>query len=228
MTWRGTTSLAAGGLLLLSAILQGVASTQRWVDGIAAGNRTDWPIEDHRFDYTYPSDPWEPIGAAAQLSGLGMVLLGAGIIVLAVAVRPTSTAGRVVTLVACVAAALPFVLFGAHGALSGLSGTPSPLVWAVTGTAMIVAMVAQIIGLATLAIVSAIRSITLSVATAILIAVTPVGYLAASFLVAPVIAGYQSFDTTPWTETVLAAWTAAAALFVVIGALVLNRRPSER
>ena len=42
-------------------------------------NRADISIEDSRFDYWFPAAPWENLGAAAQLYGLGMIALAGGI-----------------------------------------------------------------------------------------------------------------------------------------------------
>ncbi|TFD66324.1 hypothetical protein [Cryobacterium ruanii] len=46
--------LLTAGFFLASAVLQIVASLERWVS--FAGARTDGNIEDHLFDYYYPAD----------------------------------------------------------------------------------------------------------------------------------------------------------------------------
>ena len=47
---------------------------------------------------------------------------------------------------------------------------------------------------------------------------TALGYVLAAFLIAPIVAGEASHDTTPWTETVVAASTAAAGVAMILAA----------
>jgi len=206
----------AGGLVLLSAALQALASLERWVTGVRDWTRTDHLIEDHRFDYLYPADPWEPIGAAAEVSGLGLILLGVGVGLLAHA----GTAGRPRTAPwVAPLAAIPFVLLGVHAVASGLIGAPSFLAWLVEW-GFLPLMIVSVGGLVWLVLLALRRTPLWSLAALLLIGVTPLGYLVSAFGIAPYVAGYQSYDTTPWTETILAAWTAAAGLFITLGAAV--------
>jgi hypothetical protein len=54
-----------------------------------------------------------------------------------------------------------------------------------------------------------------SIALGLLVAVTIPGYLVATFVIAPVLVGYQSHDTTPWTEAVGGVATVAAGVVLV-------------
>ena len=83
VTW----SLAAATLILGSAALQLVASLQRWVVLRDSWTRADFTIEDHRFDCSFPADPWEHLGLTAQVFGAGSLLLGFGVVTMARAVE---------------------------------------------------------------------------------------------------------------------------------------------
>lgn len=222
-------SLTAAGLFLGSAVLQFVASLQRWVvfrsslgpDGIMA--------EDHLYDYFFPFesmdpvgtiDAWEPVGTAAQLFGTGLLIQALGILAMAIGVvalpgaASRHSAIRVITAVCEVmlatVVAAAFGIYGAHALISGLAGAPSPLQpWVAIGW----------LGFAGLGALGALwlsRSREAALACVFLIGSSLAGYLIATYLIAPVVAGYTSHDTTPWTETVVAASTAAAAVAMLL------------
>ncbi|MBB5640633.1 hypothetical protein [Cryobacterium roopkundense] len=205
-------SLAAAGLFVGSAVLQLLASLQRWVGLSGSGTLSDVSIEDHRFDYFYPADPWENVGTAAQLFGAGLLLLALGILVMTRAAAPRD--GHLERMLALLVAS-SFGIHGAHALVSGAIGAPTPLQY------LPVQMLLSLIGFVGLVAVGArlLRvSRAASVACVLLVAVTLPGYIVATFQIAPVIAGYQSYDTTPWTETILAASTAAAGVALAIAA----------
>lgn len=209
---------AAAGLLLLSAALQVLASLERWGERRTGWDRADISIEDSRFDYWFPASPWENLGGAAQLYGLGMMALAGGIAFLAFA----ATSNRTVAGGLCLVAAAPPALFGIHALVSGLMGSPSPLGF--TPVEILLGM-AQAAGLIVLALVCGPRSAGWVVGSVLLLGTTTFGYLVSTFVIAPAIVGYQSHDTTPFTETVVAAWAAASAVAVTVGSL-LWRAPS--
>ena len=210
--------LAAAALLLLSAALQVLASLERWGERRTAWDRADISIEDHRFDYWFPAAPWENLGAAAQLYGLGMVALAGGVAFLAFAAASNRTIARRL----CLVAAAPPAVFGVHALISGLMGAPSPLGF--TPIEILLGL-AQTAGLILLALVCGRRSAGWAVGAVLLLGTTTFGYLVSTFGIAPAIVGYQSHDTTPFTETVFAAWAAASAVAVAVGSLTW-RAPS--
>lgn len=75
-------SRVCGALLVVMAGLAAiVAATQRWAscplpDFDTAACVT---VQDHLYDAQFPSDPWVPIGNAAQWEGVGYLLLAAGL-----------------------------------------------------------------------------------------------------------------------------------------------------
>lgn len=81
-----TGSLIAAVLFLGSAVLQLMASLQRWVVFRSSLTPEDRSAEDHLYDYTWPSAPWTPIGTAAELFGVGTLILAPGVVATAVGI----------------------------------------------------------------------------------------------------------------------------------------------
>ena len=218
-------SLAAAGLFLVSAAAQLVASLQRWVTASESWTRTDRLVEDNLFDYSYPADPWENIGTAAQYFGAGYLALSLGIVAL-VRAAPRDQAARMRLVAAVVAGS--FALDGGHALVSGLINSPTPvqhvlvLQWLLSLGAFLCLIVLGALWLRT--------SWPRTLACLFLLGATVPGYLWAMFTLAPLITGYQSHDTTPWTETIVAGSTAAAgvSLLLAAGAAQFRRPGSSR
>jgi hypothetical protein len=205
-----------------------VASLQRWVWAGEFPPPSGLMIEDHLFDFVFPEAPWQSLGLAAQLSGVAYLCLAVGAVFLTAACalgRWMSVRGWLITLVVApliaLAMAVPFALIGIHALLSGMSGVPSDLAGHVTGPLLGLSLLAGIVGLAVMA---APQSIAWLAAALLLMGATPTGYLVAAFMIAPVLAGDISYDTTRWTETVVAATMLLAATSVTIGVAQRRRR----
>lgn len=212
--WPG---LVASSLLLASAALQFGASAQRWRfagPSVASGDRS---IEDHLFDYVVPADPWVGVGDAAALFGIGSLLIAAAISCLAAGAAAAHRT-PVATWWAGGLAAAPAALTGLHALISDLLGSPSVLQHVVGGFAGVILGIVQVAALLLLAWLAARRSLGWALGAVILIGSTVFGHMVAVFVVAPAIAGYQSYDTTPWSEAVVAAITALASVVVLSGA----------
>ena len=215
-------SLSAAALFLASAVFQLLASLQRWI--IFARSQPAYRAEDHLFDYSYPIEPWESIGTAAQLFGIGVLLLAFGLVPMALGVitlpRPApggSFLGNLIDVIVALLVAGSFALHGAHALLSGVSDTASPLQqYATLGWV-------SLIGLCILAVRWWRRSAAAMMTSIFLIGSTGLGYYLAAFFVASLFAGYTSHDTTPWTETVIGGWTAAAGVAMIFAAVVAAR-----
>lgn len=220
-------ALTAAVLFLVAAALQLTASLQRWVVFRGSLTGDELSAEDHLYDYSYPYDPWEPIGTAAELYGFGLLLTAVGVLVLPLGVAAMRRPRRRHAVVAAIEILLAVLVAcalgvdGAHALLSGLTGTPSPLQH--SGAVTWIAFV----GLIALGVMW--RTSVAAMATCLfLLGSTGVGYLFATFVIAPLFAGGISHDTTPGTETVIAATTAAAGIAMLIGAWVVVRRNSAQ
>ena len=216
--------LVASALLMISALLQGAAAAQRWAFADPDTLGSDRNIEDHLFDYVIPADPWVSVGSAAILFGLSYLLVGGALVCLGVAGRAIAGRIRGIPTKALVAAA-PFVLIGLHALVSGLAGVPTPVQHLIATYGAVVVGAFQVLVLVVFAVFIAVRSWIWAIGVLLLIGDSLFGYVAALFFVAPILVGYQSYDTTPWTEGVLAAATAAAAVAICIGALRLPAAP---
>ncbi|GAA1877718.1 hypothetical protein GCM10009715_25550 [Paeniglutamicibacter psychrophenolicus] len=219
--------LAAAVLFLASAVLQHLGSIQRWV--VLRGQRpgNELSVEDHLLDYSFPADPWEPIGTAAQLFGAGTLLQALGVLAMAVGVLAVprvapNRIGIVTEPVLALLVAAAFAVLGAHALISGINAAPSDLqhssvllplmVWGGLG------------GMVALAWLWAGMSKAASVACVFLLGSNMFGGAIANFTIAAMIAGYVSHDTTPWLESVVAGSTAAAALAMIFAAGTVVRR----
>lgn len=223
--------LAAAGLFVASAALQIIASFDKWIEfGGSRGPDPVW-VEDHRFDYFFPGDPWESIGTTAQMFGTGLLIQAAGLMALAVGVMllPRPESGRLASrpaniteIVLALLVAATYVTLGAHAYVSGATGAPSSL----QGSPVIVwvLMLVGFGGLVALAVRWRTRSRAAMAASLFLLGTTFVGYLVCTYMIAPVVAGGASHDTARWTETVVGATTAAAAIAVIV-AVALAARP---
>jgi hypothetical protein len=204
--------LLAGALYLGAAGLQLVAAIERWVVLGAASTRGGIPVEDHLFDYSYPAAPWEGLGSTAQFFGAGVLLLALGFLAMARAVPPSNSAFQRVLVIMV---AVPLAGSGAHALISGVMGAPTILQ---ASPLLLLLSLVECVGLISLSVWWLKRAWPASVACVFLLGNTIPGYLLASFQIAPAIVGYQSHDTTPWTEAVVAATAAAAALALLIAA----------
>lgn len=211
----------AGGLLVVSATLQAVAAAERWIFAGADVTGPDRTVEDHLFDYTIPLDPWVSVGNAATLFGVAYLLIAASIVCIGLAARALGSRGGI--LPAAIVAAAPFAYFAVHALVSGLLGTPSPLAGAFAATGAVAFGVVQVVALVILAAIIVRRAALWAAALIVLTGTSIIGYLVSTFSVAPLLVGYQSYDTTPWTEGVLAAVTAVAATIIVVGAVRTTR-----
>ncbi|WP_104190810.1 hypothetical protein [Cryobacterium sp. Y82] len=183
----------------------------------ASWTRTDSTIEDHRFDYAYPADPWENLGTTPQLFGLSLLLLALGIRALA---RSAASRDGGLERMLTVATAASFGITGMHALVSGLIGVPSPLQFLPVQVLLSLVAFAGLIALS----VRWLRvSWASSVACLLLLGVTVPGTIVVTFQIAPVVLGYQSHDTTPFSETIVAVLTAAAGVAMLVAAGIAER-----
>ncbi|GAA1877701.1 hypothetical protein GCM10009715_25530 [Paeniglutamicibacter psychrophenolicus] len=224
--------LAATALFLVSFTLQLLASLQRWVTFSGTRGPTDTSVEDHVYDYFIPGDDWEPIGTAAQLLGagllvqvLGLLAMALGIMLLPATTRIFSRLGTAgIAVLEAVLVLLVAATFTAHGGYLLASGANGTIPGMQIGPGVFWTMFwAALLGLGALALIWGNRLPAAGAACALLIGTTLLGYLLATYVVAPIFFG-GSHDTARFTETVVAASTAAAAIALAFGARDVVRR----
>jgi hypothetical protein len=217
--------LSTGALSLLLAgagTLQVAASAQRWWPACRFGDfetAACLRLQSHTYDFVVPSAPWVPVGHASVLAGLSLLLLGLGVTGLPLLLRP----GRRPALawLLCAVLGLSQLLAGVSTVASGLLGRPvgepgTPFVafvwlgWPVALTLTSILMVGRVRRPAAgwlLLIV-------------LLTASTPL----AELFMAPIVTGYVSYDTTPWSE----GWGGACLLLASLAVWPAAYRPRRR
>ena len=197
MRWLVRAAVAA--LIALAGALWVAAAAQRWWPACKPGDFDEvgcLRLQDHLYDYVAPTGPWAPVGSAAQLAGVAMALLAVGVTLLPWLWLPR----RPLVCMAASVPALAVLLIGgltwnaglSHEATAGGMG-PTILVWSF-GLPIALAMAA-----ATSRDHTAQRTTRWRVVITVLIAMaTPL----AELLFAPMLVGYRSHDSTPWTDAV--------------------------
>lgn len=195
----------AGLLLVMSGALLYAASWQRWA-GACRENQSSKAClrrEDHLYDFDPPLGPWEPVGDAAVLGGISMLVLAAVFVLL-----PWAMTGRrpgAVTAVVLAVGVLVQMVVGAATLRSGLTGTlVEPLFVDVILLVWVFVPLGLLIGFAT-----ASRGWTLATAGAL---------VAASPLVAGFTYAIGAYDSRPWYEAISAVFLAAAGVCVLAAA----------
>ncbi|OFE16319.1 hypothetical protein BA895_19270 [Humibacillus sp. DSM 29435] len=197
-------------LLSGSGVLMIMASRERWWPACRLGD-FDAPdcltLQDHRFDFLPPTEPWVPVGAAAQVGAGSMVLLSLALLflpwLLGGAQRP------VVTLLVGAVLVAPLLTLAVMTGRSGLSGrvVAGPglewvyWLWILTPIALLLMVFAFQIadprpGIEWRLLVVGLVSVS-----------TPLG----EFFIAGALLGL-SYDTTPWSEAVSGVFLVAAGL----------------
>lgn len=209
-------------LLIPTAWLQHAASLQRWVTLADSEPANILIAEDHLYDYFFPTDIWVNFGTVTAQYSLAALLLMIGMISLTLGVLlQTTVAPKQRILLECSLSAVVVAWFGIsslHVYLSGITGNPSVMQhWGLLGA------LATIAG-AALAILWWGRAPVAALGSCLLMGSTVVGYMIAFVVFAPIFAGYISHDTTPWTESIVAATTAVAALAAILAAVLALRK----
>ena len=195
--------------LLGSGVLMYAGSWQRWRSACprgATGSDECFRMQAHEYDFWLPSgSPWYPVGNAAELAGLSMLLLA-----VAVALLPWALAGRLpgpLSLVATVAASASVALLGLQCLWSGLAGhvvevplgTPAAYGWGLVLPVLVGRLVA------------AASSWPARCAGVALVLALPFPGIFLYWL--------GPYDSMPWYEGIAGFFTAAAGLFLLVAAL---------
>ena len=212
-TLRATASI----LLLSAAAVYVAAAAQRWWPSCRRGSFDTVAclrLQDHEFDYLFVSEPWTPVGQAAQYAGVALLLLAA-----AAAVLPFVLVRRPLRLQvpAALIGAAAFVVAGVDAWTAGVTGQVQPASGAVA-VASVVWVVLLPAGLAVWSLIDLTREPGPGVRgtrwrgalTAALVAATPVPQV----VLGPMTVGYVSHDTSPWSDAAMAVPLAVAAVLV--------------
>lgn len=211
-------------LLVTSGVLTLAAAAQRWWPACRLGAFDDAPcpaLQDSRYNYLGPSDPWTPLGVAAELQALALLPLALVTLLLPRVLagrRPGRLQSTAALLVSADIAAVAVVTFlsGRDGQVVTIPGPWSPgILWS--------------FGLPLLASVPVLLSFTApdpprlwaagryAAAGCVLLA-SPV----AQPFVAPAVFAYTSYDSTPWGEAFGGVPLIGAAVFL---SLAIRRDP---
>lgn len=198
-------------LLSGSGVLMIMAARERWWPACRLGD-FDAPdcltLQDHQYDFLLPSEPWVPIGAAAQVGAAALVLLSLALLFLPWLLAGPHRPAVTLTLGAVLAATM--LTIAVTTGRSGLSGRVVEVpglawvvwLWLLAPCALFIAWIVGEVGesrpgtrwrLAVVVLVSA---------------STPFG----EFFFASALLGYLSYDTTPWSEAVSGVCLVAAGL----------------
>jgi hypothetical protein len=205
--------------LAASAALTFAAAWQRWWPACPRGGFDSdacLRLQSHEYDFQLPSDPWVPVGQAAELYGGALLALAVAAALLPTVLRPDRSGSdgvrwRVFATLVAVVPALSLALLGVYTLRSGrageLVGMPGVglvfMVWCLAWPACLTALAAAAPG------VRPQRALPVAV---LLGFATPVP---AALLFGPAFAGYVSYDTAPWTEAASAPFLLAAAVAVL-------------
>jgi hypothetical protein len=191
---------AVAASIALAGALWVAAAAQRWwpvckrgdFDAVAC-----LELQDHLYDYVAPTAPWAPVGSAAQLAGVAMALLALGVTLLPWLWLPR----RPLVCLAVAVPALAVLLIGGLTWSAGLSHealdigvVPTLLVWSF-GLPIALGMAAA----------TSRDDHTLQRTTRWRVGITVLIGMAtplAELVLAPMLVGYRSHDSTPWTEAV--------------------------
>lgn len=187
-----------------------MSARERWWPACRLGD-FDAPdcirLQDHRYDFIAPSEPWVPVGAAAQLAAGALVLLGLALLLLPWLLGGDHRAAVTLPVGALLAATLlAIAVMTARSGFSGRVVEMPGLTWAYWLWILLpIALVASVVFSER---ADPTPGISWRLVVAVLVsASTPLG----EFFIASALLG-ASYDTTPWSEAVSGAFLVAAGV----------------
>ncbi|TIC89111.1 hypothetical protein E8D34_00985 [Nocardioides sp. GY 10113] len=208
--------------LLVSVSLAGAAGLtfaaawQRWWPACPRGgfdSAACLAVQSHEYDYLVPSDPWVPIGRAAELAGASLLVLAVAAAVLPLVLRPgpLHAGTRLLVVLTALVPAAGLTLLGLVTLRAGMVGHPVAPDLPVLTLGYLACGVFWPAALVWLAATRP-RPRAAALTTAVLVALaTPIPAL---LVLGPLAAGYTSYDTAPWSEAGAAPVLLAAAVAV--------------
>lgn len=206
--------VGTGAALVASGALMYAASWQRWAGACPWGQDQDTVActvrQDHLYDFLLPTEPWRPVGSAAELAGASLLVLALALPFLTTAVagrRPgaPAVAALLVSTLAVVDVGVATLRSGLTGEVVGPVGDDLSLwLWLCLPLGVLAVLAVRGRGWA-------------RVGAILLVLGAP--------LVAAFSYGLGSFDTAPWWEAVSGILTGAGGICVLAAAV---RRPGRR
>lgn len=209
------TSTVVGGLALVTAgVLSIRGAFERWWPACAIGDYDSdgcMPLQDHKFDYLVPMDPWAPVGDAHQWQGAALLVLACGVICLLPSLG-RRTPARLALQMGVVIVAGAIAVVGLTTLVATASGIATP-----SAVRTVAFWLWGGVGVFVFAGVALIDSVLINrmpppaefrrTPWVLLSLATPVIFLV---FVGPVLTMYGSHDTAPWTEATFG-WLLIAA-----------------
>ena len=211
-------TVLAGLLFLVAGGLSIAAARLRW--GPACGDGFDTApcvlIQDHRYDYLLPTEPWDPVPGAAEIAGVSYIVIGLAIALIFAAVRSAVWVRMLQALLV-----LSVLLLGVTTFLSGRAGVPIEPATAVASWLMPLWMVAAPMALVIMFTRWAVGpeddgllpALAWALWAGLLVLATPFP----EYFIASLAVGYTSHDTTPWTGAVSGVMVALAGIVLLAG-----------
>lgn len=202
--------LGTGTLLVVSGGLLVTASWQRWHEVCPWGTDEEAPgclsWQDHKYDFVAPSEPWVPVGSAAEVAGVSFLLLAVALVTLPWLAAPRPRSRTLACLVvASVLAALPYADVGVATLRSGLAGRPVDL-WGDAGSLLLYLLAP--FGFCVWYAVAAARAPLQLAAGVLLVLATP------PFVI--FVYGIGPYDSRPWYEAAPGGLTALAGVCLLL------------
>ncbi|QNN52305.1 hypothetical protein [Nocardioides mesophilus] len=203
-------------LLIGAALMQIVTAAERWWPTCVPGaydTKACLLLQSHRYDVDLPGTQWEPIGNAAVLQGAAWALLALAFVLLPSALLGLRSRGWRAAFAAVAASLMALAAVttasGIIGHVVEVPGVILPgIAWLLGGPVLLVVLM----------VMSAVDRDTsrlplrLVVLGGLLLA-SPVPQM----FLAPVLVGYVSYDSSPWTEAAPAPFLFVAGLAMMLG-----------
>jgi hypothetical protein len=220
MRWVVRAAVAA--FISLAGALSVAAAAQRWWPACRRGDFDAVACikaQDHLYDYVAPTAPWVPVGNAALLAGVALALLAVGVTLLPWLWLPRRP-------LVCLVVVVPALAVLVIGGLTWNAGLGQEALHVGVAPTILIWSFGLPVALAMAAVTSrddhtAQRTTRWRVGITVLIAMaTPLG----EAMFAPLLVGYMSHDSTPWTGAVTGVLLVTAG-FAVWPATSGPRRP---
>ncbi|WP_395726305.1 hypothetical protein [Nakamurella sp.] len=208
--------MAAGALLI-------AASWSRW--GVPCWPDLDSPacltVQDHRFDYLLPTEPWTPLGRTAHLAGVAYLMLAVGMALVFAAARSAGWARGLQALLVGSALGIGLVTLA-----SARAGEPIGFEWVILPWLLSPLLVATI--LVDIVSLSDDRAVLSDRAWCAWAGMLILAHPFLGLVLTMIAVDYNPHDTTPWDGMLGGGAFVGAGLIVLTGLATRRRAPAQR